>query len=51
MIQTMTLKEKQIYLWDLVKDVTGYRPRYYTEAQWNDEAFLDERIAFFEAMI
>ena len=47
----MTIQEKQAYLWDLVKEVTGYRPRFYTEAQWNDEAFLDERIAHFEALV
>jgi hypothetical protein len=35
----------QTELWDFYKDVHGYRPRHWTQAEWDDLDFLHEQRA------
>ena len=44
--EEMSLHEKnQCILWDLYKNVYGYRPRnVYSEVQWNDPVFVENEI-------
>ena len=39
------LEKKQAMFWDFYKDVHGVRPRWVTDAQWADEAWLDKQMA------
>lgn len=38
------LEKKQATFWDFYKDVHGVRPRWVTEEQINDEAWLDAQM-------
>lgn len=38
------LEKKQATFWDFYKDVHGVRPRWATEEQMNDEAWLDAQM-------
>ena len=35
-----TLQQMQAEIWDFYKDVHGYRPRHFTEQEWNSREFL-----------
>jgi hypothetical protein len=34
----------QIDVWELYKDVMGFRPRHFTQEEWQDEKFLQETL-------
>jgi len=38
-------EKRQIVLWNLVKEVTGYHPRYYTAQDWASPEFVENKIA------
>jgi len=44
-------EERQIVLWNLVKEVTGSRPRYYTAQEWANPEFVENKIAQYSELL